>query len=132
MRVEGLLSGGKLNESGWRFRDEAQSNSGSGSSGSGSSGSGSGSSNTGSSGGSTSSSADDYGDEVKGVIVRFSGKESFTVKDPANREFNFDGSSATGKDCGPVPSLVICSPVQVNFPVQAVGPPKATHIRLDT
>jgi hypothetical protein len=132
VRVEGLMSGSTLKASVVRFRDDAQSNSGSGSSGSGSSGSGSGSSNSGSSGGSSSSDSDDYGDEVKGVIVRFAGKERFTVKDRANREFNFDGSGATGKDGGPLPTLGIGSPVQVKFTVQAFGPLKATQIRLDT
>ncbi len=132
VRVEGLMSGSTLKASVVRFRDDAQNNSGSGSSGSGSSGSGSGSSNSGSSGGSSSSDSDDYGDEVKGVIVRFAGKERFTVKDRANREFNFDGSSATGKDGGPLPTLGIGSPVQVKFTVQAFGPLKATQIRLDT
>lgn len=132
VRVEGQMSGSKLKASVVRFRDDAQSNSGSGSSGSGSSGSGSGSSNSGSSGGSQSSGSDDYGDEVNGVIVRFAGKESFTVKDRANREFNFDGSSATGKDGGPLPSLGIGSPVQVKFTVQAFGLLKANQIRLDS
>jgi hypothetical protein len=128
VRVEGQMAGGKIKASIVRFRDEGVGNSGS--SGSGSSGSGNSNSGNASSGNSTSS--DSYGDEVKGVIVRFNGKENFIVKDDANREFGFDGSTATGKDGGPLPALGVGSAVRVKFTIAGPGLLKATQIRLDS
>ena len=123
VRVEGQMVGGKIKAAIVRFRDDSSGSSGP---------SGSGNSNSGSSSSGNSTSDDSYGDEVKGVIVRFAGKESFTVKDSVNREFNFDGSTATGKDGGPLPVLGNGTAVQVKFTIAGPGPLKATQIRLDT
>ena len=128
VRAEGQMIGGKLKAAIVRFRDDTA-----GSSGSGSSGSGSGSSNSNSGGSSSgnSSATDSYGDEVKGEVVRFTGKESFTVNDSAGRVFNFNGTNATGKNGEPLPTLGVGSKVQVKFAISGPGPLTALEIRLD-